>query len=120
MAVEISGLASLRAKLRRIADAGAEGTDEGLGVGAKMLAERAAERAPRRTGELQDSITYERDKPGEWLAGTNLWRAHFTEFGTVRSAAHPFLFPSFEELRSRIAREIVVGRIKARFRAVVS
>lgn len=32
------------------------------------------------------------------------WRVHFSEFGTVKSAAQPFIYPSFHENKARVAR----------------
>jgi HK97 gp10 family phage protein len=117
--VQITGLDGLKLRLSQIAGSVDAAVDQALGEGAEMIAARAAERAPRRTGELAGSITYERESMGHWLAGTDLWRAQFSEFGTVHADAKPFLFPSFEELRDRIAYEVAAAKIQGAILGVI-
>lgn len=61
----------------------------------------AKDLAPYDEGELQESIAhYLRDGGTVAVVGTDLWRAHFPEFGTEHAAAKPFLFPAFERHRA--------------------
>lgn len=60
----------------------------------------AKDLAPVDTGRLQSSIRADVQKALEDLAGivfTNVHYAAHVEFGTVHLAAHPFLFPAWEE-----------------------
>lgn len=119
MPAKIKGLGRLQAKLRKIPAAAESGSDSGLGETARLISQSAKRRAPKVTGELADSITEERRAPAEWLVGTNLWRAHFTEFGTQHHGAKPFLFPAFEEHRRRAMRQIIRHRIRTQILAAI-
>lgn len=67
---------------------------------AEVIAVEISARAPRRTGELESSVTWKRGPsgPSEVSAGVAFgrpgkFRWHFVEFGTVKMAAHPFIRP---------------------------
>ncbi len=68
----------------------------------KRVATGAKQRAPKgATKELSEGYTSETfiDQGGAIVgrAGTNLWRAHFTEFGTYDQEAKPHLRPAADE-----------------------
>lgn len=75
-------------------------------AGAKVIAAEAKRLVPVRTGELQASIVAVADKENDkWQERVGAvigflkpasWRAHFTEFGTSNSAAHPFVRPAMD------------------------
>jgi HK97 gp10 family phage protein len=72
---------------------------------AENIAERARDRVPVDSGRLKSAIHVERAGAGEYavIAGDrDAWYGHFVEFGTVRSAAHPFMTPASEETRPTI------------------
>lgn len=72
---------------------------------AEATAERARNRVPVDSGRLKDAIHVEREGLGEYavIAGDrDAWYGHFVEFGTVRTAARPFLAPAVEETRPTI------------------
>jgi HK97 gp10 family phage protein len=55
------------------------------------------------------------------LVGTPLWRAHFAEFGTRKTPAHPFLGPALrsqEKMTIGIIKETLVKEIEATARRV--
>lgn len=79
---------------------------------AERVAQSAAVRAPRgATGELAESIEARPVEGDDWEAATDLWRAHFTELGTVHSPAQPFMTPAAEE-----SREAHVAAIRGLYR----
>ena len=76
--------------------------------------------APVLTGELARSIDYGKgNRPDTWRAGTNLFRAHFTEFGTVNAPAKPFLFPAFEAKRQEIVERIAAAKLRGAIRGAI-
>ncbi|RWX71893.1 HK97-gp10 family putative phage morphogenesis protein [Mesorhizobium sp. M2A.F.Ca.ET.039.01.1.1] len=96
--------------------------------GAKELASRIRPRAPRHTGEYADSligdkIANHRDKraigvPSKTkdpnatgIFGEFIWR--FLEFGTVKMAAHPHIFPTYRAYRKALRRRIAGAVNKA-------
>jgi len=70
----------------------------------------AKRKAPVDTGRLRASITPEiRATPGSGIrgvVGSVVVYAPYQEFGTKRMAAHPYLYPAFDENKDRIAKII--------------
>jgi HK97 gp10 family phage protein len=62
---------------------------------ALKIARDAAELAPKRTGELADSISAERSDDG-WDVIVGADYGPFVELGTIHAAAEPFLTPAAE------------------------
>ena len=61
------------------------------------------------TGTYRDSIDVKRASEGEWVAGSDDWKAHFQEFGTTKMAAKPSAQRAFDKakrgsLRRRLKR----------------
>ena len=111
MSVRVEGMPELRSALRRVSVAAERSTRSSVKRTAEAVEADARARAPRRTGELANSITHEIDPDGlNATIGTNLWRAHFAEFGTRHSPEQPFLFPALEANRggfiARLRREV--------------
>jgi hypothetical protein len=72
----------------------------------RMVARAAVEamasariRAPRRTGNLANSIFADPEDRGGlvWIVGTPVHYAPYVELGTRRMAARPYLFPSVQQ-----------------------
>lgn len=89
--------------------------------GAEVIVERAKVLAPVLTGALEDSITAVK-APSNAERSLNVSigfkppvsrRAHFTEYGTVHSAAQPFMRPALDEKAdeaiARMGKEIWQG-----------
>jgi HK97 gp10 family phage protein len=75
--------------------------------GVKNIGEAAQKRVPVRSGKLKKSGRAKFDKAS--LTGTASFGAryaHIVEFGSVKSPARPFLFPSFQEEAPNIEKEI--------------
>jgi HK97 gp10 family phage protein len=82
---------------------------ERLDAAARAVAEAAAEhardRVPVDSGRLKAAIHVEREGSGEYavIAGDHdAWYGHLVEFGTVRTAAHPFMVPAVDETRPTV------------------
>jgi len=78
---------------------------------ATLIVQAAAKRkAPVDTGRLRASITPEvRATPGSGMrgvVGSIVKYAPYQELGTKRMAAHPYLYPAFEENKDRIVKII--------------
>jgi HK97 gp10 family phage protein len=89
-------------------------------AGAQVTAAEIAARAPRRTGELQASVTATRGKGNAdeveagvafTSPGRRYW--HLAEFGTVKEAPRPFIRPGIQA-SSKQASAAVVEYIKKR------
>ena len=59
------------------------------------IASLASQLAPVKTGDLRDSIVSEPVSDGLVLVGSDKEYAPHVEYGTVNSAAQPFLTPAF-------------------------
>ncbi|MCF6111998.1 HK97-gp10 family putative phage morphogenesis protein [Mesorhizobium muleiense] len=96
--------------------------------GAKELANRIRPRAPRRTGQYADSVAADKlsNRPGNraigvpgktkdpnatGIFGNFIWR--FLEFGTVKTAARPHIFPTYRAYRKALRRRIAGAVNKA-------
>jgi hypothetical protein len=68
--------------------------------------QRSAEGEPPavQTGQLRASITHIRPAPLVRFVGTNVKHGLFTEVGTSRMAARPWLRPAFERNKDKLAR----------------
>ena len=127
MSVRVLGIAALNKKLGRIEQEARRSSVDAVRKSAEVVAEEARSLAPVRTGDLRRSITH---GPGETKdtarAGTNLWRAHFTEFGTSATGkrdfgtpAQPFLFPAFEAKRQQVVQSIIAARVRGAIRGAL-
>lgn len=120
MSVVVTGITAVTRKLERIDKEAARAAGRAAIEGAKEVAKEARNRAPVRTGELKRSIKHGRgDTKGSARAGTNLWRAHFAEFGTVKAAAQPYLHPAFESLRDEIVDKIIAAEMRGAIRGAL-
>lgn len=96
-------------RLRRIVPEADAAIDAANQKTAEELAALAKSAAPKRSGDLADSIRAEAVNDG----GTRgwgvfaIWRWFFIEFGTVNHRAQPFLFPVYRLLKKRH-----IGRIR--------
>lgn len=90
----------LVSRIPQIIQKSARGASEVNEASAKRIAEDAGQRAPRgATGDLAESLQARPADGDDWEAVAAIWRAHFTEFGTVRAPAQPFLTPAAEAER---------------------
>lgn len=101
----LRGMAELDAALKRVGYAIARKiADKALKKAIDPIVEEAKRLVPVKTGALQKSISSNPDPdhgPEERAVLMGVVppvsrRAHFTEFGTIRSAAHPFIRPAFD------------------------
>lgn len=83
---------------------------------ATLVRDEAKRLAPVDTGALRDGITVVSGKQAlvrteasstenaaiVTVRGSAAWRAHFTEFGTPRQAAQPFLRPAMDQKRKEV------------------
>lgn len=78
---------------------------------ARRIAQDARRRAPRgSTGRLAASIKMKPEGPWDAKVEVGVFYGHFIEFGTVKTAARPFLTPAAEAARGPLrlaARRIV-------------
>lgn len=70
--------------------------DKAVGEIAKNVADTAKTLAPVKTGALRDSIYSYEVSDGEYEVTAGAEYATFVEWGTVYSAAQPFLRPAYE------------------------
>ena len=72
-------------------------------AGGRVILKEAKRRVPVKTGRLRDSLVVKKDRtrPGVVVVHVGATyaarHAHLVEFGTVHSAARPFLRPAFDE-----------------------
>jgi HK97 gp10 family phage protein len=79
--------------------------NDGLEVGADLVAGVARVRAPIETGSLKASIHVENARGHGYLvvAGDrDVFYAHMVEHGTSHSAPQPFLVPALEQMRGEV------------------
>jgi HK97 gp10 family phage protein len=103
--VSIRGAKELEALLKGLGPrVAARVSDKAIRAGAKVVADEARRLVPVKTGALKKSIAVVQ-APGKRQSERAMVlgfrrpagrRAHFTEFGTVKSAARPFLRPAFD------------------------
>lgn len=106
MATKVNGLEKLKAKLAALPQVAKEEMLVALNVSADELVGMAQRLAPRDQGDLIRSIE---KVPGRHelaikvqAGGKEARHARWVEFGTVKTRAHPFFFPSWRALRRRI------------------
>ena len=107
--MKVPGLQKSMARLKRIAPNADEELEKANGKTAQEFVGLARSAAPRRTGELAESVKAKRVEE-RGMSGWGiyaLWRWIFAEFGTVKQSATPFLFPVYRLIRKRH-----VGRTK--------
>lgn len=111
--VRITGINSLRRVLRKAPDDMKEPLVDVVTISSAEVLAGMLARVPRDTGDLAEvtKIKTRRDgmsaKVGPGAAGKRDqrkagWRAHFIEFGTVKMAAQPFVYPALREARAGI------------------
>lgn len=111
--IELQGLDAMLDGIRRKLESGVQKLEnQGLREAGEILAEAQREKAPRSNidhvhiaEDIQvspvrraEGIRFITVGPGKKTA----WRAHFPEYGTQRTPAQPFIYPSFHENKSRI------------------
>jgi HK97 gp10 family phage protein len=102
----IKGGKELDSSLRELGPrVASRGGDKALRAAARVIVREAKRLVPVRTGDLKRSITYTPSTKGR---GSNerlvligfkppvSRRAHFTEYGTVKSSAKPFMRPAMD------------------------
>jgi HK97 gp10 family phage protein len=96
---------TVKSRLAEIATQATMGADDRLRQSAERIAQGAVQRAPRRTGELAESIGVEQIGPFEYAVVADIpWR--FLEFGTVKMGAQPFMVPAAEAERDNLVRSL--------------
>lgn len=98
--------AKLTSQLPEIADRASAGGRLANAASARKIAAGAAASAPRLSGDLANSIKAVGGQGTDARVVVEDWKAHLIEFGTVRSAAKPFLVPAAEAERAAHARAI--------------
>jgi len=122
--VRVDGLKDLQRKLRRLDDKQVEELSQGPVDGAAHVLRRAiADKAPRRTGQLAESIDVLHDDDIDHAharVGTRDAGFHglFLEFGWTdpsgtRQRARPFMRPAYESVKGQVQRTAVDGIRKA-------
>lgn len=100
ISLKVEGIPALRRMLLRLSDEGKRGAVRAVKKSALTVRSRAKRNAPKASGDLSRSIRLKASRSGlTSRIGTDDPKAHLVEFGTVRSAAKPFLFPAVEEER---------------------
>lgn len=117
--VELKGVKKLRLRLAALSIHERIEARRQLSDTAQAVAAEARARAPRgETGKLKDSITSELIEGGAAaIIAADIWRAHFTEFGTVHADAKPFLFPAFRAHRLQHLHEMALAMDRAHRKA---
>lgn len=92
--VEIKGTEELCRILEKLPQEIQDRVDEGLGEGAKAVAEKAQEIVPVRTGYLKSTIAASRTTLFKWKVQATADYARLVEYGTSRTAPRPFLSTS--------------------------
>ncbi|MNW39622.1 hypothetical protein D3C74_167140 [compost metagenome] len=111
--VELQGVDEMMASIqRKLASGVVRLENQGLKAGGELLAEAQREKAPRSRIDhvhIQDDIKVSPVRRGDGVRFITVgpgkktaWRAHFSEFGTSRHSAQPFIYPSFHENKARI------------------
>jgi HK97 gp10 family phage protein len=91
--------AKLASSLPQIAERAQAGTRLANAASARRIAAAARSAAPRRSGDLADSIKAKSGPSGDERVVVEDWKGHLVEFGTVRQPARPFLVPAAEAER---------------------
>jgi len=74
----------------------------------------AKRRCPVDTGRLRSSIHTEIESEFSGSVGTDVYYGPYNEWGTVKMAAQPFLYPAFDE-----ETPLLVGRLEAALKEAV-
>lgn len=78
-------------------------TDKALGIMIVNAGSIARQLCPVRTGFLRDSIFALSTGLLEWALGASAWYAEYVEFGTLFTAAQPFILPAIEAVKGMFA-----------------
>lgn len=119
-AAGLRGVSDLRKKLRKLPKEAREGVQKEVKDWGDAIRFEQLRDAPKDSGDLAASIEVKlggdklsgtvgpgaRTKKAKRLAG---WRAHFSEFGTVKMRARPFIRRSLEKNRARIAKDMGIA-----------
>lgn len=111
--VELQGVEQMLAATRRRIEAGIQRMEnQGLKEGGEIFAEAQREKVPMSTIDhihMRDDIKVSPVRRGDGVRFVTIgpgkktaWRAHFSEFGTRKSPAQPFIYPSFHENKDRV------------------
>lgn len=135
----MTGFDGIDAKLKRLANAQRRQVQvRALRAGGEVIAEEARALVPVRYGVLRDSIGVSRIKRGQNFSsgsgslgkGIEVWvgpqqgrdrladgyYGHMIEWGTFRSAAHPFMTPAYEAKRDEAMdriRDVLTAEVRA-------
>ena len=74
-----------------------------IGQCAQIVCDRAKEICPVDTGRLRDSITAESDGEKAYVSANTDYAA-YVEFGTSKTAPHPYLVPALLDSAGAVAR----------------
>jgi HK97 gp10 family phage protein len=100
---EVNGLNELMQELEKAGDKAGELLEAAALAGGKVVEEQARENAPREKGTLAKSITTGVVDKGQNMVevgigpGKKGWYGRFSEHGTSREPARPWLFPAYEQ-----------------------
>lgn len=104
---KIRGLSAVKKELRKLSAEARKAGKRAVNASARAVRDSARSRVPVKTGELKKSITTRVSRKGIGArVGTNDEAGPFVEFGTVRQAAKPFLFPAAEQERANFVRRM--------------
>lgn len=127
----VRGAEELRKKMRELPGRlGVNVLRSGLRAGAKLLRDAARARAPKKTGNLRDSITYHESEEGVNKQYEKLQRifagaryAHLVEFGHMTKngghvPANPFMRDSFAAQKDAMVRKLE-EKVKQRLNEII-
>lgn len=96
--IRLDGLTETRASLQQLPEAFRVEIADSIEIGSRIILIEAAARVPVLTEELKNSLDRNVRADGLQAAvGSGLYRARFTEFGTVDTPAQPFLYPAYRK-----------------------
>ena len=100
---EVNGLNELMRELSKAGDQAGDLLEAAALAGGKVVEEQARDNAPREKGTLAKSITTGVVDKGQNMVevgigpGKKGWYGRFSEHGTSREPARPWLFPAYEQ-----------------------
>lgn len=108
------GLSKLRKILQRLPNEITKGVKVEVKSGAQLVHFQMLADVPKKYGNLANTITFklsgDRLTARVGFIGKRAYRyafyAKFFEFGTVKMAAHPFVFPALEQHKNQILKNI--------------
>lgn len=112
MYAKVVGDKELKRKLKAMGESAPLATKDAVREGAEIIRQAAEDKAPRRTGELADTMTATPPQgDGQGIVvkvgpHRHSFYGHFQELGTGPGPAQPFLRPALDEKKDEAARKI--------------